>query len=210
MNKVFCFATSLCFVCASCQESKSVKVLSVDNTITEQAKIISSSASEDSINTTLASADLIEPNLGEFKRKDEPHILKEKKAAPIKKVKKPKVLPVIVFEEPLYEVGEIKEGDVIEHKFYFTNDGKVPLEILKAEGTCGCTVPSFPFMGVEPGKKGFIGVQYHSVGKSGAQRPEINVTTNGTPSMITLALDIEVLDQESSVPTQLDSTQKTN
>ena len=116
------------------------------------------------------------------------------------KIQKERVLTkrsLIKFEEPIYIGGEIIEGDVIKHQFKFSNTGKYPLEIIKAEGTCGCTVPSFPFLAIEPGGEGYIGVIYHSVGKVGEQSPEIVVTTNAVPSKITLKMKLLVLDKES-------------
>ena len=102
----------------------------------------------------------------------------------------------IKFENPIYKGGEITEGDVVKHQFKFSNTGKFPLEILKAEGTCGCTVPSFPFLAIEPGGEGYIGVIYHSVGKVGEQSPEIVVTTDGIPATVTLKMYLFIHDKD--------------
>ena len=118
---------------------------------------------------------------------------KAKNKKPAKKKSKKKAKPKkqfskIVFEELEYDFGKITEGDTIAHKFIFKNDSKIPLEITSADATCGCTRPSFPFIAIEPGEEGYIGVQYISINKEGNQKPEITVQSNGSPQPITLYL----------------------
>ncbi len=60
----------------------------------------------------------------------------------------------------------------------FKNTGKKTLDIKSADATCGCTQPSYPFLGVDPGEEGIIGVRYISVGKSGPQEATITVKSN--------------------------------
>jgi len=84
----------------------------------------------------------------------------------------------IKFEKEVIDFGEIEEGAIIDHQFHFTNVGSAELEILSAKGSCGCSQPSFPFIAIEPGGLGFIGVNYNSVGKLGEQSVNIKVRTN--------------------------------
>lgn len=114
---------------------------------------------------------------------------------PVKKPKPKKVrsapkkyLPKMEFDESVHDFGEIVEGDIIKHNFTFTNTGKTNLSIKKATATCGCTKPSFPFLDIEPGETGYIGVVYNSVNKEGEQKPEITVYSNGIQKEITLYL----------------------
>lgn len=85
------------------------------------------------------------------------------------------------FVNETFKFGIIKPGDVIEHKFEFTNTGTSDLVITDAKASCGCTQPSFPFIPIKPGEKGFIGVKYDSKGKLGQQKPTVTLTTNGSP-----------------------------
>ena len=85
------------------------------------------------------------------------------------------------FVNEVFQFGIIKPGDVIEHKFEFTNTGTSDLVITDAKASCGCTQPSFPFIPIKPGEKGFIGVKYDSKGKLGQQKPMVTLTTNGSP-----------------------------
>lgn len=97
-----------------------------------------------------------------------------------KKKQKPqkKKRPIIKFEELVWDFGEIVEGDIVEKKFKFTNIGNAPLQIKSTSATCGCTLPSFPFLDILPGESNVIGVTYNSVGKIGNQNPEITVESN--------------------------------
>jgi len=101
-----------------------------------------------------------------------------KKPAPKPAVKK---VPKMKFTDNTFAFGVIKPGEVIEHKFEFTNTGKADLIITDAKATCGCTQPSFPFVPIPPGEKGFIGVKYDSTGKLGSQKPTVTLTTNANP-----------------------------
>ena len=127
--------------------------------------------------------------------------VKLKKKSTAKPKPQKKYYPEIEFVEESYEVGEIIEGDVITHTFKFKNIGKAPLNIEKAEGTCGCTQPSYPFLAIAPGEEGEIGVNYHSVGKSGPQKPEIIVHSDAKNNPIkTLFLELNVKDKPSDNP----------
>jgi hypothetical protein len=94
---------------------------------------------------------------------------------------KAKKSPNLKFTNNTYAFGIIKPGDVIEHKFEFTNTGSADLVITDAKATCGCTQPSFPFVPIPPGEKGYIGVKYDSTGKLGSQKPTVTLTTNAYP-----------------------------
>lgn len=103
-----------------------------------------------------------------------------KKAAK-KKTRSSKKSAKMKFDNDTFAFGVIKPGEVIEHKFEFTNTGTTDLVITNAEATCGCTQPSFPFIPIPPGEKGFIGVKYDSTGKLGTQKPTVTLTTNAYP-----------------------------
>ena len=116
----------------------------------------------------------------------------EKKSTSGKKVAKMK------FVNDTHAFGIIKPGDVIEHKFEFTNTGTKDLVITDAKATCGCTQPSFPFIPIPPGEKGFIGVKYDSTGKLGSQKPTVTITTNGSPKTRKVYLEGVVISKMSN------------
>ncbi len=105
------------------------------------------------------------------------------------------------FDVIRHDFGTITQGDTVSFNFNFTNNGKAPLEIESAKASCGCTQPSFPFIPIEPGDSGFIGVMYVSVGKEGHQEPTITVNSNATKEPITLQMtgNVELPSEEESV-----------
>ncbi len=89
----------------------------------------------------------------------------------------------IVFEEPIFEFGEVDEGAVIKHEFKFVNTGKVPLVIQNAHSTCGCTVADWPKDLVQPGQSGIIKAEFDTKGKFDFQEKPIIITANTIPSV---------------------------
>ena len=83
----------------------------------------------------------------------------------------------------LEESMKITEGDVVKHQFKFSNTGKYPLEILKAEGTCGCTVPTWPKDPIKPGDSADIEVSFNTSGKPNRQSKSITLTSNTESEM---------------------------
>lgn len=149
-----------------------------------------------------------EPDLSEFTKKKEdvaqeqqkPVITPQKeekaapkpKPAPPKKKKKPLRYGEIKVDNLVFDAGDMTEGEVVKHKFIFENVGKAPLEIKEADASCGCTTPSIPFLAIEPGDKGYIGVDYSSVGKDGPQEATVKIKTNGKPQYVTLTIRANV------------------
>lgn len=88
----------------------------------------------------------------------------------------------MTFLETEFDFGEVKEGEVVEHVFHFTNNGKVPLIISDARSTCGCTVPEWSKEPIPPGEKSEIRVHFNSTNKSGQQNKPITITANTYPA----------------------------
>ncbi|MFM9026570.1 MAG: DUF1573 domain-containing protein, partial [Bacteroidota bacterium] len=77
-----------------------------------------------------------------------------------------------------YNFGTIKQGDKVTYDFSFTNNGKEPLIITSAQGSCGCTVPEWPKEPVAKGAKGSIHVEFNSTGKMGMQDKTVTISSN--------------------------------
>ena len=92
------------------------------------------------------------------------------------------------FEQSVFDFGTIDEGEVVNFDFHFTNTGNAPINIKSCTATCGCTTPSYPFLPIAPGEKGFIGVTYNSVGKFGTQTPVVTVVSDGATRVVKLKL----------------------
>lgn len=91
--------------------------------------------------------------------------------------------PVITFEENDYNFGTIIEGEVIEHKFKFTNTGKGVLVISSVNADCGCTVPkNWPKSPLKPGESAYIEVVFNSEGRVGKANKHLTITANTKPN----------------------------
>lgn len=104
-------------------------------------------------------------------------------------VKKTSARPKISFDTKLKEFGHLAQGQEVHYSFSFTNTGDADLVIKSTSATCGCTRPTFPFIPIEPGKKGKIDVTFNSTGKLGHQKPKVTVVTNASPKVHYLELE---------------------
>ena len=99
----------------------------------------------------------------------------------------------IEFEQESFDFGTMKEGDIKEHEFVFTNTGKSPLQILRVEVQCGCTVASKPEAPVGIGQKDKIVVRFNSLGKVGVNKKFVTIYSNAAPPQKVLSFTAEVL-----------------
>lgn len=102
--------------------------------------------------------------------------------------------PGISFTEEKHDFGKISQGEKVSYAFTFKNTGGSDLVISSAQGSCGCTVPSYPHEPIKPGAEGKIDVVFNSEGKSGAVEKTVTLVTNCNPStkMLTIAAMIIV------------------
>jgi hypothetical protein len=98
------------------------------------------------------------------------------------------VYPTLDFDKKTHDFGTIDEGDVVEHTFTFTNNGKAPLVITAARGSCGCTVPTWTKEPVAPGESGEMLVKFNSRGKRNQQNKTVTVTANTESGKETLQI----------------------
>lgn len=94
----------------------------------------------------------------------------------------------IVFESTEFDFGTIKDGEVIDHTFTFTNQGTEPVIIAQVSASCGCTTPSYTKEPILPGKQGHIDVNFNSAGQLGVQQKIITVSSNAKNSVLTVQL----------------------
>ena len=83
----------------------------------------------------------------------------------------------IKFDKMVHDYGNIMQGDNGECVFKFKNVGKEPLIITMCQGSCGCTVPSFPKDPIAPGEKSVIGVKYDTT-RQGAFTKNVTIKSN--------------------------------
>lgn len=114
-------------------------------------------------------------------------------AAPAVEEKPDGPLPTFAFDEQLHDFGTIKDGDVVEHIFEFTNNGAAPLIISEAKGSCGCTVPEWPREPIPVGGTGELKVKFNSRNKPGIQTKTVTIKANTWPTTQRLTIKANVL-----------------
>lgn len=87
--------------------------------------------------------------------------------------------PVITWERPTHDFGDVVQGDKVEHTFKFTNTGNAPLVITNVQVTCGCTTPKgWERDPIEPGASSEITLGFNSTGKYGRQKKVVTIVSN--------------------------------
>ncbi len=99
----------------------------------------------------------------------------------------------IVFESETIDYGTIAHNADGKREFVFTNNGNKPLIITSAQGSCGCTVPSYPKAPILPGAKGVIGVKYDTSRAGQPFSKTVTLTTNATVPTKVLTIKGNVL-----------------
>ena len=101
--------------------------------------------------------------------------------------------PVITFEKTDHDYGKINKGGNGDCEFKFTNKGKEPLRVIKAQASCGCTTPKVTTDPVLPGKSGVVKVHFDT-NRVGVFNKTITVTSNASNSSVQLSIKGDVLD----------------
>lgn len=102
----------------------------------------------------------------------------------------------IAFDDKKHDFGTIKEGDQVTHTYHFTNTGEHPLVIVKAEASCGCTVPSYSKEPVLPGQRGSLTVSFNSTNRPGHQQKNVLVYSNAQAEAMALSFEAEVISKD--------------
>ena len=108
------------------------------------------------------------------------------------------------FDQDEYNFGTIKQGETVTHEFKFTNPGSEPLIITKAEGSCGCTVPTYPKEPILKGQTSTIKVTFNSAGKMGVQDKTVTLTSNAkqNPMIIHIKGTVEKTIEQPAIENQ--------
>lgn len=104
-------------------------------------------------------------------------------------------MPTMDFVDTAHDFGKLFEGETVSYKFVFKNNGKTPLLISNAAGSCGCTVPEYPREPIAPGTEAAILVKFNSANKIGLQNKTVNVFTNSTKGTHNLSITAEVMEK---------------
>jgi hypothetical protein len=65
--------------------------------------------------------------------------------------------------------------------------------ISSAQGSCGCTVPSYPKKAIKSGEQDKVDVVFNSEGKSGLVQKTVTLVTNCNPSTKVISISATVI-----------------
>ena len=105
-----------------------------------------------------------------------------------------KNLPTMDFTTTLHDFGTIHEGETVEWEFDFKNNGKSPLIISEAKGSCGCTVAEFPKEPIPASTTSKIKVSFNSTDKHGFNEKQVTISTNTTQGVPDLTIKATMLE----------------
>lgn len=94
--------------------------------------------------------------------------------------------PKIVCDAPEFDFGEVEEGAIVQHDYIIKNAGEGPLEIKKAQPSCGCTVARIEKSIVPPGEETKITANFNTARRPGEVTKTIGVESNDpvTPNLV--------------------------
>jgi hypothetical protein len=101
--------------------------------------------------------------------------------------------PIMTFTEEKHDFGKITQGEKVSYSFTFKNTGGSDLVISSAQGSCGCTVPTYAKGPVKMGEESKIDVVFDSEGKSGLVQKTITIVTNCNPSTKVLTITSTII-----------------
>lgn len=101
-------------------------------------------------------------------------------------------VPIMSFEKTEHDFGKVIRGEKVTYRFKFKNTGKAPLLISNVASSCGCTVPEYSKLPIQPDQEGEITVTFNSQSMSGFKRKSVTVMANTQPSMTSLWLTATV------------------
>lgn len=103
-------------------------------------------------------------------------------------------LPTMDFASTFHDFGNIHEGETVEWEFDFKNNGKSPLIISEAKGSCGCTVAEFPKEPIPAGMPSKIKVSFNSNDKHGYNEKQVTISNNTQKGVHYLTIKATILE----------------
>lgn len=107
----------------------------------------------------------------------------------------------ITFTSDVIDYGTIEHNADGNRAFTFKNTGKEPLIITNCQGSCGCTVPTWPKEPIKPGASAEIKVKY-ATDRVGPFEKTITVSSNAKTASKILRIKGTVKPDANAAPAQ--------
>jgi hypothetical protein len=113
----------------------------------------------------------------------------------LKFIENPDNCTTVVWLDSIYkELGDVKEGQLLELSWRLKNTGDRPLIVSRVTTSCGCTVADKPKEPITSNEEGKIDVTFNTEGRLGLQQKDIYVLANSKPNIIqTLSFAVNVV-----------------
>lgn len=112
--------------------------------------------------------------------------------------------PRMQVAEPVFDFGQVEQGEQVTHDFQFTNQGNRDLRVQSVKTSCGCTAAVIAADTIPPGTAGSIQATFDTKRFAGQKAKNIRVHTNDPLNPVTtLTLQGEITIEVQVQPTQL-------
>ena len=112
--------------------------------------------------------------------------------------------PRVHVAEPVFDFGQVEQGDQVTHAFRFTNQGNRDLRVQSVKTSCGCTAAVIAADTIPPGMEGSIQATFDTKRFAGQKAKDIRVHTNDPLSPVTtLTLQGEITTEVQVQPAQV-------
>ena len=112
--------------------------------------------------------------------------------------------PRIVFTDPVFDFGQVEQGQKVSHLFGFANKGNRDLRIESIKTSCGCTAAVISADVIPPAQYGTIRATFDTAQFSGEKAKSISVHSNDPLNPVTmLTLQGEITVEVEVEPAQL-------
>lgn len=112
--------------------------------------------------------------------------------------------PRLHFDAPVFDFGQVEQGEKVTHAFRFTNQGNQALQVQSVKTSCGCTAAVIAEDSIPPGTEGTIQATFDTKRFAGHKAKNIRVHTNDPLSPVTtLTLQGEITAEVQVQPAQV-------
>ena len=112
--------------------------------------------------------------------------------------------PRMHVDAPVFDFGQVEQGEKITHAFRFTNQGNRALRVQSVKTSCGCTAAVVAANTIPPGEEGTIQATFDTKRFAGHKAKNVRVHTNDPLSPVTiLTLEGEITTEVQVEPAQV-------